>query len=248
MNQQHSLRAIHAQQEPTETTLVLPIELMLVGDVQKDTTVQEDLSCQRHVTSDISAQPTPVSQSCAHLEPIALSSTWHHSHVQPVSSAPPTELTTTPSVSMEPIVEKVRDSHWSVQRASSVPAEQTTTIRPLDVVHVAEANTVTKDPIRVRTAGLATSVQVLLRDQTQETQSSMVEKYVLPATTVARALTQQLRVRWATTQARKEMGMQISAYLVLRIRLETWLVPPNARNVVVPPRVRLDLHRASALV
>lgn len=74
MNQPHSWRAIHALLEPTETTLEQPIELMLAGDVQRDTTVQEDPSFQHHVTSGISAQPTPVSQFCAHQELTAHSS------------------------------------------------------------------------------------------------------------------------------------------------------------------------------
>jgi hypothetical protein len=110
MNQRRSLRVIHAPLEPTETTLEQPTELMLAGDVQRDTTVKEDLSCQYHVTLVISAQPTRVSQFCVLQEHTAHSSMWIHSHAQLASSAPPTELTTTPNVPMEPIVEKVRDS------------------------------------------------------------------------------------------------------------------------------------------
>lgn len=149
---------------------------------------------------------------------------------------------------MEHIVEKVRGSLWSVRQDSLEPAEQTTITRPLDVVLVAEANTVMKDPTRVKIAGLATSVQVPLRDQTPETQSSMAEKYVLPAIIVALDLTLRLLVRWATTLTKKEMGMQISVCHVLRIPSATWLVPLSARNAVELPRVRLARHLASALV
>jgi hypothetical protein len=103
-----------------------------------------------------------------------------------------------------------------------VQVERTTTIRPLDVVLAAEASTVMRDPIRVKTVGLATFAPVLQRDQTQETQSSMAEKSVLPAITVALDLTQRLLVRWVTTRARKEMGMLISVCHALRIPSAIW--------------------------